>query len=107
MAYETTQLVKSRTLGELLTSDEHRPIDHALEAEISALRREQDDWLSTHVARPADPSAEALLSMLQPEKVRMDRHSAAVDSREKRRLFTGLNAPEPPMSFAEVRALLT
>ncbi|MGW0747721.1 tetratricopeptide repeat protein [Streptomyces sp. NPDC002817] len=107
MAYETTQLVKSRTLGELLTSDEHRPIDHALEAEISALRREQDDWLSTHVARPADPSAEALLSMLQPEKVRMDRHSAAVDSREKRRLFTGLTAPEPPMSFAEVRALLT
>ncbi|MBT1098318.1 lipopolysaccharide assembly protein LapB [Streptomyces sp. Tu102] len=107
MAYETTQLVKSRTLGELLASDEHRPIDHALEAEISALRGEQNDWLSTHVARPADPSPEAVLSMLQPEKVRMDRRSAAVDSREKRRLFTGLPAPESPMSFAEVRALLT
>ncbi|MFJ4820407.1 tetratricopeptide repeat protein [Streptomyces sp. NPDC088801] len=106
-AYGTIQLVKSRTLGELLTGDEHRPIDHALEAEVSALRREQDDWLSTHVARPADPSSEALLSMLQPEQRRRDRQRAAEDSRRQRKLFTGLPAPERPMSFAEVRALLS
>ncbi|WP_330350938.1 tetratricopeptide repeat protein [Streptomyces sp. NBC_00582] len=106
-AYGTTQLVKSRTLGELLAGDEHRPIDHALEAELAALRREQDDWLSTHVARPATPSSEALLDMLQPESHRRNRQRAAENSREQRKLFTSLPAPGPPMSYTEVRSLLT
>jgi tetratricopeptide (TPR) repeat protein len=105
-AYATAQLIKSRTLGELLSAAEHRPIDYTAEAEAVAVRAEWSDWIGTYLDPHQGDRTQGNLDMLLAEKDRRDRLAALAERRRTLGLFDGLSGHEPTLSYETVRSLL-
>ncbi|TDC42235.1 hypothetical protein [Micromonospora sp. KC213] len=104
-AYAAAQLIKSRTLGELLGEPEHRPIDLTLDADFCAVERQREDWIDAMLC-PKDADRN-YLDLLLAEKGRRDRQAAAAKARRERGLFDGFTGREPPLPYLAIRALLT
>jgi tetratricopeptide (TPR) repeat protein len=106
-AYATAQLIKSRTLGELLTEPEHRPIDYTAEDEVAAVRADWHDWIGRYLDPRHDTDASRELDLLLAEKDRRDRLASVAERRRAQGLFDGLSGNESSVTYETVRLLLT
>jgi hypothetical protein len=104
-AYEALQLIKSRTLGELLAEPEHRPIDYELEDDLIAIGTDWNEWISTNL-RTNSSDDETALRLLQTYVDQHDRLRKVGETQKAKGVFDGLVVREPPLTFPTVKELL-